>query len=318
MLPRHRRLRRGFYALLARAVLSTATRLPTRLGRFVGRATARSGLWMMRRERRRASRNLRRAFGEGTSGNSEAFLRRAADRLGENFFDALTVERWRDEGFARVAEDGALALLQDLRREGRGVLILTGHLGCWELLGAWLAQEMGGLVVVTGVIHNEPVDRLVNDRRRRLGMTPVPRDGDLRPLLKQLREGGVAAVLMDQNTRVENLDVPFFGTPAPTARGFARMAFRTGAPVLPLAIARDSDGHQVIHGPPLRPERYASGNCEWDLLVDCNRALEALILRNPEEWVWFHRRWPDDDESAGDGLEDDEPKSSENAKELPA
>lgn len=289
----YRRLRRRFYYGLTRLVLAAARALPRRTGRAAGRGLARLAWRLRPRERALAVANLALALPGESAERRRRLLRRAAARLGENLHDALTADRRLDDARGGVDGEEALARLAALRAEGRGVLVLTGHLGCWELLGAWLARTQGGLTVVVGEIRNPSVDRLVNDRRRALGLTPVPRAGDLRPLLRTLRAGGVAAVLMDQATRAPSRPIPFFGRPAPTATGFASLALRTGAPVLPLAIARRGEGHVVTVGEIIRPGGGRSEEAEDALLRRCNAALEDLVRRNPEEWVWFHRRWPD-------------------------
>lgn len=302
-LPLYRRLRRRAYAMLARAALRTAGGTPTGIGRAGGRGLARLAAMLRPEDVALARRNLATAFPDRDARWRDEVGRTATDRIGENLFDALTLERWAADGFARIAGDDTAALLDDLRRDGRGVLILTGHLGCWELLGAWLAKAADGLTVVTGVVRNEPVDRMLNDRRRRLGLRPVPRDGDLRPLLRALCEGGVAAVLLDQNVKSASEPAPFFGRPAPTATGFAALARRTGATVLPVALQRDGDGHRVVHLPPLRPEDHDGFADEAALLAAANAALAEMIARNPCEWVWFHDRWGLRDETTTDGGE---------------
>ncbi len=290
-LPRWRRWRRRGYAALARLLLATARVLPLPAGRAAGARLGALALRLRPRERARARANLALALPELGAGEREALLERAAAALGANLYDALALERLAAGGYAGVEGTAAAATARALLAEGRGLLILTGHLGCWELLGGWLARELGGLAVVTGTIHNAPVDRLVNARRRRLGLTPLPRGGDLRPLLRVLRGGGAVAVLLDQNSPVPNLPVPFFGRPAPTAAGFARLALRTGAPVLPLAIRREGRGHFVEQLPPLRPQGGTDEGAVYSCLAWCNAALEALIRRAPAEWVWFHARW---------------------------
>ena len=105
-------------------------------------------------------------------------------------------------------------------------------------------------------------------------------------------------MLLDQNTRAHNVPVPFLGRPAPTAAGMARLALRLDLPVLPVAIARRGDGHEVVHLPALRPGDFAGPAREADLLAACNEALGELVRRNPEEWMWFHDRWGDDDRDA--------------------
>lgn len=287
-----RRLRRRGYALLARAVLMAACVVPQAPGRAFGRMLSRLAFRIRPADVDLARRNLALAFPDRDTAWRERIVDEATARLGENLHDALTLRRRARRGFDDVTDDGARAVLRDLAAEGNGVLILTGHFGCWELLGAWLAHVMGELTVVTGVVRNPAVDRLLNDRRRALGLNPVPRDGDLRPLLRALRSGGAAALLMDQNVKSESVDVPFCGTPAPTAVGLARLARRTGSPILPLAIGRDGHGHRVIHQPPLRAEDHDGYSDERALLAACNGALERFLARNPAEWVWFHDRWP--------------------------
>jgi len=298
---RRRRLRRACYHRLAAGLLWLVRSLPTGAGRGLCTALARAGLKVRGRERTRARENLRLVFPDQTRAEREDLLARATAALGANLFDALTLARWHARDYAGVSDDGAADRLRELRARGRGVLVLTGHFGCWELLGGYLARALDGLTVVTGTIHNAPVDRIVNDWRRRAGLTPVPREGDLRPLLRCLRGGGAAAVLMDQNTRVENLTVPFCGHPAPTPVGFARLALKLGTPVLPVVIGRDGRGHRVTHRPPLDPADYAGPGAEAALLADCNTALEACLRRNPEEWVWFHPRWHVDTNPDGSG-----------------
>ena len=289
--PVKRRLRRACYHRLAACVLWTVRRLPTDVGRRFCTTLVRAGLRLRARERERACANLRLVFPELTEAARERLLGRSAAALGANLFDALTLDRWHGRDYAGVSEDGAVAVLRDLRARGRGVLVLTGHFGCWELLGGYLAKVLGGLTVVTGTIHNPPVDRMVNRWRSASGLTTVPREGDLRPLLRCLRDGGVAAILLDQNTRVENVTLPFCGHPAPTPVGFARLAIKLGSPILPVVIARRGDGHEVRHLPPLEPRDYEGDGSVEALLGACNDSLEKALRRNPAEWVWFHRRW---------------------------
>ncbi len=274
-------------------MLWLASVLSTQAGRAAGRALARAAMRFRPHERALAGANIALAYPGTEAAWQEQLVVTATDRLGDTLFDSLTVERWLSGGMNRINGDDARDQLQRCRAQGRGVLILTGHLGCWELLGGWLAQVMEGLTVIVGEIHNEPVDRLVNDRRRKTGLNPVPRDGDLRPLLRALRRGDAAAVLMDQATRVPSRPVPFFGTPAPTATGFASLAIRTGAPVLPVAIQRDGHGHRIVTGDVIDPTLFGGADPEFAFLQACNDALEDFVRRNPAEWVWFHKRWPD-------------------------
>jgi Kdo2-lipid IVA lauroyltransferase/acyltransferase len=289
----YRRLRRRFYFQLARLLLGLLRRLPRDTGRRFCSGLAALALRIRGRDAESAARNIARAFPElGPAGIRERLASSTA-ALGRNFYDALTLDHWQADDYRDVQDDGVFTTISELRRDGKGVLLLTGHLGCWELLGGYLAHGLQGLTVVTGTIHNRPVDKLINDWRRRAGMETVPREGDLRPLLRALQEGKVVAVLMDQNTGVESLDVPFFGRKAPTAAGFARLALKYGIPALPVSIARSGEGHIVMHKAALQPAEYQGTDGEYGFLQDCNRNLEAFIRAHPDEWVWFHKRWRD-------------------------
>lgn len=297
--PRWRRARRRLYWLLLLAVLGVARWAPIGVGRAVGRGLARLAVRLRKREAARARANLARAFPERDAEDRERLLSESVTRLGENLADALAAPRIL-AGALPVVEDGpsVVAQVAELSMPGRGVFLLTGHLGCWELLGGWLARELsaaglGPLAVVTGTVRNPPVDRLLQERRRSLGMRVLPREAGAAPLLRHLRGGGVAAVLLDQRTRASNRPVPFFGHPAPTPVGLARIALRKRVPILPVAMARRTEGpgHTVLHLPPLD----SAGVDETSLLVAANGALEEFVRRNPAEWVWFHRRWADVD-----------------------
>ena len=302
----YRRARRRIYWLLVVVLVQLADWMPLGLGRRSCAGLARLAVRLRPGERRVALSNLARAFPGIDEQGRGRLLEESAEALGWNLFDTLAAQRLLDRDGAVVESPGPSAgtagvgdILAGLAAKGRGVFILTGHLGCWELLGGWLARELtarglAGLAVVTGTVRNPPVDRLLQDRRRSLGMTVLPRHEGAGPLVRYLKAGGVVAVLQDQNTQVQNVEVPFFGEPAPTPAGLARLALRYRIPVLPVAIARDrrSNRHLVVHRPVMTFKEGTDPDDQVkDFLVRCNRELEHFIRRNPTEWVWFHHRW---------------------------
>ncbi len=294
--------RRGYYWLLV-AVLWGAERISIEGGRRWWRFLARTGSRWRISDRQRALSNLAIAFPQVDTQVRQKIFDDSVAALGNNFHDTLASAQILSKEHLVKIEDLAsgLTLEEELRKlgsSGRGVLILTGHLGCWELLGGWLTGAvkragLGQLAVVTGRIHNAPVDQLIQQRRRAQGMKILPRSGGAAPLLRHLKDGGVVAVLLDQNTQVENLMVPFFGQKAPTPVGFARIALRYGIPILPVAIARKGEGHEVRTDAPWVPETPMDDDVSAikELLLWCNGSLEKFICRNPAEWVWFHKRW---------------------------
>jgi KDO2-lipid IV(A) lauroyltransferase len=293
-------------------VAAVAGRLPVEAGRRAGRGLARLAWRLRPRERRLATANLALAFPDLDGPGRERLLGQAVAAAGSNLFDTLATGRLlslRGMVSDEPGPDGR-TLVEVILAEaaaGRGVLVLSGHLGCWELMGAWLARGLavaggGPLHVVTATVRNPAVDRWLSRRRREVGLRLLPRSDGVAPVLRSLRAGGVVAVLVDQNTGADSAAVPFFGRPAPTPTGAARLAVSLDVPVVVATIARTADGrrHLVRHGPvwradPARPRDEQIAAClQWT-----NAQIEERVRRNPAEWVWYHRRW--DDEAAARG-----------------
>jgi KDO2-lipid IV(A) lauroyltransferase len=293
-LPRWRRWRRWFWAQVARGALAAADRWPRRWHRLGCRVLVRLAPWIRPGAVHQARANLALAFPDATPGRRRAMERGMLAALARNLDAALTARREAAAGFPGIAErsgedqDLPAALERELAA-GRGAFLLTAHLGCWELLGTYLARRLGGLAVVTATVRNPAVDRLLQERRRAVGMTPLPREEGARPILRELAANRTVGVLLDQATRAESVDVPFFGHDAPTPVGMARIARRREVPIVPAALVWERGAWRTHVLAPLRPQEFASDRA---LTAACSRALEELVARNPEQWVWFHRRWP--------------------------
>lgn len=293
-LPLRRRLRRRFWHLAARAVLAMVERAPDRAGRAGCRLLARAAWRWRPRERDLARRNVAIVFAQADPVWREALLARATDALGDNLHTALSLPRLAASGYGAVDDlpgpdgRGLVETLRRLQDQRRGVIVATAHLGCWELLAAWLAARLSPTAVITATVRNPAVDRLLQERRRRLGLTVLPRDRGARPVLRALDQGAVVGAVLDQNTRAASVPVPFCGRPAPTPLGLLELARRRGTPIVPAAMVRQGGRWVTSH---LEPLSGAESREVLHLAAACNDALEALIRRNPDQWVWFHDRW---------------------------
>jgi len=240
-----RRLRRRFYAGLAWIILHVAQELPLAWGRRCGVRLSRIAAKVRPRQYELAQDNLARALPELTAHERNSILDASMDNLGQNLFHTLVAPRLLRIPGLVIEEPGEYGdgigigeRLRDLSGPGRGVIILGGHIGCWELAAGWLAklignEEYGPLAAVTGTIHNPPIDRMVQRWRRKMGMLPLPREDGAGPLVKILKDGGTVGILLDQRTHVRNIEVPFFGHLAPTPVGLAQLALKYSIPVLP-------------------------------------------------------------------------------------
>ena len=175
---------------------------------------------------------------------------------------------------------------------GRGVLAVTAHLGSFELGGRILAGRYPVLDVVKPM-RNRVFDEYLQRMRGRHGIRTVSMDGSGRPVLSHLRAGGLVTLLIDQDAGRDGVRTDFLGLPASTWPGAARLALRTGCPVVPLAILRqDGGGHILRIGDVIAPPRESAAPEDIKTFTGrISAAVEAFIHEHPEQWFWVHRRW---------------------------
>ncbi|MDX2474478.1 MAG: lysophospholipid acyltransferase family protein [Candidatus Krumholzibacteria bacterium] len=193
---------------------------------------------------------------------------------------------------ARVAVEPGWSALDKAMADGRGVLAVTAHLGNFELGGRILAARYPVLDVVKP-LHNSQFDGYLQRQRAGHGIKTVPMDESGRAVLTHLRRGGLVTLLGDQDAGGEGVRTDFLGLPASTWPGAARLALRTGCPVVPLAILRQADGQHVLHiAEPLAVTGLTTATEDVALLTArISRAVEKFIWDRPEQWFWVHRRW---------------------------
>ena len=189
--------------------------------------------------------------------------------------------------------EGAEHLRDAMATHGR-VLLLTAHLGNWELLAA--AHRLTGfpLSIVVRPLDAPWLDALAERLRGRTGVELIDKRGALRPVLQALRRGRMIGILMDQNaSRREGVFVDFFGRAASTSRSLALLAVRTQTPVVPVFARRDPDGrHTVVIQPALHaPLSNGIDAAVVEMTARCTAVIERAIRDSPEQWLWSHDRW---------------------------
>lgn len=242
-----------------------------------------------------ARQNLTLAFGrERTSEELARLCRQSFRHMGMALVEACAF-LFAPPAFllSRVTVEGMEHLRSAMAR-GKGALLLTAHFGNWELLGAAHVLTGFHLSVVVRPMDNPALDRVAARLRIRSGAELIDKRRALSGVLSALRREWMAAILLDQNaSRREGVFVPFFDVPASTSKGLALLAFKTGAPVVPIFIHREPDGrHRVIVDPAVPLSR--TGDRERDLVEATalfTRIIEAKVRRWPEQWFWVHRRW---------------------------
>lgn len=269
--------------------------LPRAAARAVGAGVGAAAYFLLGRLRKTGLRNLEIAFPEKTLAERERILRTVYRNLGwllGEFCKMPGYTRENTRGFLRY--DGLEHYLA-ARERGKGVLIVTGHLGAWELSSYYHSLMGYPMSLVIRRLDNAKVDRLVNTIRCLHGNRVLHKDDFARGLLGAMRQGETVGILMDTNmTPPQGVFVPFFGRLACTASGMARVALKTGAAVLPgFMVWEEAEKKYVLRFGEEIP-LVATGDDEADALANTARftaAIEEYVRRYPEQWLWVHRRW---------------------------
>lgn len=280
----------------ARALLLLLSLVPGRLRFWLGRRLGDLYRLVDRRHRLRAEENVKEILGlDGAA--AKAFVRRNFRNYGMILAEFAMLARISGrELLERIDDDGLTRLLGKLTAEGRGVVLIGCHYGNWE----WSSAAMGALGLEGGAIgrplDNPRLNEHVKWCRERLGFKLFDKRGAIRRGLAALRKGQVLGLLFDQDAGPGGVMSPFLGKPASTMAIPVELAMRAGSPLVVAALRRLPGGDArfvVRYGPaPLRPDPGADPETETKRLVDgLNAELGRIILEEPDQWLWIHRRW---------------------------
>ena len=280
---------------LVLAVARTLGRMPRALARLFAGVLAWALYWGLSRLRHVGVRNLSLAMPQLSANERTRVLRGVYRHLGWQLVEFCRMPRYTAENTQGWIRTEGVEYYVSARDRGKGVLVLTGHLGAWELSSFYHSLMGYPMGMVIRHLDNPWLDDFVNGIRCLHGNRVLSKDDFARGLLTAMHAGETVGILMDTNmTPPQGVFVNFFSRPACTASGLARVALKTGAAVLPgFLLWEPAAGRYVLHfGPQL--VLTLTGNPESDILAatqQCNDVLEAWIRRYPDQWLWIHRRW---------------------------
>ena len=280
---------------LVLAVARSLGWMPRGLARMLAGALAFAVYWTGRRLRRVGTRNLDLAFPELQPGERTRILRGVYRHLGWQLVEFCRMTRYTTENTRDLLRTEGLENYLAASARGKGVLVVTGHLGAWELSSFYHSLMGHPMGMVIRRLDNRRLDEYVNGIRCLHGNRVLHKDDFARDLLRAMRAGHTVGILMDTNmTPPQGVFVNFFGRQACTASGVARVALKTGAAVLPgFMLWEPAERRYVLHfGPEIVFTR--TGDAEGDIVAAtqaCAAATESWIRRYPDQWLWIHRRW---------------------------
>ncbi|WP_263365135.1 lysophospholipid acyltransferase family protein [Edaphobacter bradus] len=269
--------------------------LPRRLARWVGAGIGWAAYEALGRLRRVGLRNLQLAFPEMGVEERERTLRAVYRNLGWLLAEFCLMPGYRAEQASRFIRYEGLENYLAARDKGKGVLILTGHLGAWELSSFYHSLMGYPMAMVIRRLDNSLVDMFVNRIRCMHGNRVIHKDDFARGLIASMRGGETVGFLMDTNmTPPQGVFVPYFGVMACTAAGMARVAAKTGAAVVPgfLLWEKSEEKYVLRFGEELKV--VDTGDAEQDAVTNTaafTAVIESYVRRYPDQWLWMHRRW---------------------------
>jgi Kdo2-lipid IVA lauroyltransferase/acyltransferase len=269
--------------------------LPRPLARAAGIGLAWVVYLLHVRLRQVGMRNLALAFPEKTEAERARILRAEFSSLGRQLAEVCHFPKYTRENVEEVVVYDGFENYEHAHAIGKGVLFLTAHFGGWELSAFTHSLHGHWMHVVSRAMDNVYIDRLIRQYRTMHGNKTVDKDDFVRGLLAAMKGGEVVGILMDTNmTPPQGIFVDFFGIPACTASGLARIALRTDAAVVPTFTIWDTElGKYRLRFDPA-VELVRTGELEADIQANTQRfttIIEEYVRKYPEQWLWVHRRW---------------------------
>jgi KDO2-lipid IV(A) lauroyltransferase len=292
--PLHKRVKRFVRYLFIRALLVPLQLVPLRMASWLGEKLGVLVFTLVGSQRKKALASLAIAYPEKTEAERFALARECLRHLGRSALEMVCIEQfdarrhelveWEPQ--ARAAMDSALA-------RGKGVVFVTGHVGNWELLARYVALENYPAAVIGKETSDPRTTRLV-ERFRASGKLRViwrGSQGAAKEMLRALKSNSILGILIDQDTKVQSVWVPFFGKLAKTPRAAADLALRTGAvPMLGFCTRVGPLKYRItMQEVPLPTSEGEAAVVA--LTTALTEGIEQQIRAHPEQWVWIHQRW---------------------------
>jgi KDO2-lipid IV(A) lauroyltransferase len=272
-----------------RCLLGVFRLLPGRFAVFLGTSLGKIGYWVLTRYRKATIENLGTAFPAADCVWTRTVARKCMEELGANVAYAARLPGAGKKGVAAEPHIEGFENLSGAVKDGRGFVVISAHLGCWELLPAYLASSGLEVSLVAERLAGRWENRLLRSERRKLGVGEVGEGvAQLKKAVRALRQGAVVVCPYDQDAGRAGCFVPFFGRPAFVPWLPLKLAQLSRSPLLPAYASREGGRHVLRFEPTIE---VRSDDDLAGMAGECARKLESWIRERPAQWPWMHRRW---------------------------
>lgn len=281
------------YGITAKLIGFFVSLLPRSVALIFGGWLGKLVYWTAAEQRRLACKHIHQSLDVSDIYQVSVTAKKCFENLGKTVVEFMQFPRMsvgKIQKFVRI--EGAQHV-ENAIAEGKGVILITGHFGNWELLAASITTRIAPVTPIVRELRSPRLNELVSSYREKAGYATIDRDTGVRDALRCLRGNGLLGIVADVDTSVNGVFVDFFGKPAYTPYSPIAFSLKTGAPIIPTFIIRQSDNtHQVIIEPPLTLERCDEK--ERELVVNTQKytkIIEGYVRDYPEQWIWMHKRW---------------------------
>ncbi|MFC1807338.1 lysophospholipid acyltransferase family protein [Candidatus Omnitrophota bacterium] len=259
------------------------------IGRFFGYML----FLLLGRYRRLCKDHLRLAFGDSKSSKEISDIVKSVFlNLSMSFTEILSLPKMKKR-LTSIIDIKGLDKVDKVLSEGKGAIVVSAHLGSWELLPMYFAQRGYSANVVARPIYYEKYDEWVLFLRKSMGVNVIYRTKSPKKIFTLLKANKLVGILPDQDVdSVDGIFVDFFGRKTYTPSAPTKLAMSSKAPIIPIFIVREGKGHTIYVDEPIRVDGDRSD--EQEVLAytqQWSNVLESYIRRYPGQWVWMHRRW---------------------------
>jgi KDO2-lipid IV(A) lauroyltransferase len=292
--PIKKRIGRAIGRVVLRFMMFLVRILPLPTALAVGRGMGTFMRKLSKKRYRVALQNLDIAYGDTLpQAEKERIARESFKNFGMFAIEVLKFSEMDQEEVEKRIEVDLVryAAFQELMEKNKGCILVTGHIGNFEIAGRWIVPRGYEVIALAREARDQGTTDIMNKAREKSGVKVVNLGHSLKPIIAGLKRNACIAIICDQNAA--DVFVPFFGHPTGTVDGPARIALKMGAPLLFFYTVRDGKGgYQLRSSGHYWPE--STGDEKADIertMAEVNHRLEEIIRQYPEQWLWFHDRW---------------------------
>jgi KDO2-lipid IV(A) lauroyltransferase len=268
--------------------------VPFSIVQTIGKLGGRIFYFLFFARRKIAVSNIQTAFPEKTKNEVRILARRSFENIGMTLFEFLRLKKITGKQLERIITYDDNKFVSKTYNQNKGTILLSGHIGNWELLAARIGVSLfHPLKVIIKTQHNEKVNREINRIRTKFGNEVIPMEQAIKVAMSTLKEQKFLALLSDQSAPKESVYVNFFGRNVATFKGPASFCLKTRAHLFMLFCIRQKNRtYKVLCEEIMYDDLQEYSEENVQILTQRHTAtLENIIRQHPEQWLWMHRRW---------------------------